>query len=61
MYLRAKPVDGSLMSVLGPWPWYIAATAAIGLVMLLILQGIAELVRRGERRTPAAAAARLQS
>jgi hypothetical protein len=28
--------------------------------MLLVLQGIAELVRRGERRTPGAAAAPLQ-
>lgn len=61
MYLRAKPVDGSLMSALGPWPWYIAGTAAIGFVMLLILQGIAELVRRGERQATAAAAAPLQS
>jgi hypothetical integral membrane protein (TIGR02206 family) len=61
MYLRAKPVNGSLLSVLGPWPWYIAGIAAVGFVMLLVLQGIAELVRRGERRTPDAAAAPLQS
>jgi hypothetical integral membrane protein (TIGR02206 family) len=61
MYLRAKPVNGSLLSVLGPWPWYIAGIAAVGFVMLLVLQGIAELVRRGERRTPGAAAAPLQS
>jgi hypothetical integral membrane protein (TIGR02206 family) len=60
MYLRAKPVNGSLLSVLGPWPWYIAGIAAVGFVMLLVLQGIAELVRRGERRTPGAAAAPLQ-
>jgi hypothetical integral membrane protein (TIGR02206 family) len=61
MYLRAKPVNGSLLSVLGPWPWYIAGIAAVGFVMLLVLQGIAELVRRSERRTPGAAAAPLQS
>jgi hypothetical integral membrane protein (TIGR02206 family) len=61
MYLRAKPVNGSLLSVLGPWPWYIAGIAAVGFVMLLVLQGIAELVRRGERRTAGAAAAPLQS
>jgi hypothetical integral membrane protein (TIGR02206 family) len=61
MYLRAKPVNGSLLSVLGPWPWYIAGIAAVGFVMLLVLQGIAKLVRRGERRTPDAAAAPLQS
>jgi hypothetical integral membrane protein (TIGR02206 family) len=61
MYLRAKPVDGSLMNALGPWPWYIAGTALIGFVMLLVLQGIAELARRGERRAASAAAAPLQS
>jgi hypothetical integral membrane protein (TIGR02206 family) len=61
MYLRAKPVNGSLLSVLGPWPWYLAGIAAVGFVMLLVLQVIAELVRRGERRTSGAAAARLQS
>jgi hypothetical integral membrane protein (TIGR02206 family) len=61
MYLRAKPVNGSLLSVLGPWPWYIAGIAAVGFAILLLLQVIAELVRRGERRTPGAAAAPLQS
>jgi hypothetical integral membrane protein (TIGR02206 family) len=61
MYLRAKPVNGSLMSALGPWPWYIAGTAAVGFVMLLVLQGVATLVRRGERRATTAAAAPLQS
>jgi hypothetical integral membrane protein (TIGR02206 family) len=61
MYLRAKPVDGSLMSALGPWPWYIVGTAAIGFAMLLVLQGIAALVRRGERRPAGATAAPAQS
>jgi hypothetical integral membrane protein (TIGR02206 family) len=51
MYLRAKPIDGSLLNVFGPWPWYIVATAAIGFAMLLVLQGIAVFVRR---RTPPA-------
>ena len=54
MYLRAKPVDGSLMNALGPWPWYIAGTAAIGFAMLLVLYWIAGLLRR---RPPAAAGA----
>jgi len=40
MYLRFKPVHSSLLSVLGPWPWYIVATAALGLVMLVVLAGI---------------------
>jgi hypothetical integral membrane protein (TIGR02206 family) len=51
-YLRAKPVDGSLMNAFGPWPWYIVGTGAIGFAMLLVLQWIADLVRR---RTPGAA------
>jgi hypothetical integral membrane protein (TIGR02206 family) len=42
MYLRAKPVHGSLLNVMGPWPWYIASTAALGLAMLLALQWIAD-------------------
>jgi hypothetical integral membrane protein (TIGR02206 family) len=37
MYLRAKPVHASLLSVLGPWPWYIAGAAAVGLAMLLVI------------------------
>lgn len=42
MYLRTKPVHNSLLSVMGPWPWYIASTAALGLAMLLALQWIAD-------------------
>jgi hypothetical integral membrane protein (TIGR02206 family) len=46
MYLRYKPVHSSLLSLLGPWPWYILATAALGLVMLLALTAITRGVRR---------------
>jgi hypothetical integral membrane protein (TIGR02206 family) len=35
MYLRDKPTHSSLLNLLGPWPWYILATAAVGLAMLL--------------------------
>lgn len=50
MYLRAKPVHGSLLNVMGPWPWYIATTALLALAMLLVLQLIADWARRRDHR-----------
>jgi hypothetical integral membrane protein (TIGR02206 family) len=49
MYLRTKPVHNSLLNVMGSWPWYIASTAALALVMLLALQLIAEAARHLDR------------
>jgi hypothetical integral membrane protein (TIGR02206 family) len=49
MYLRQKPVHNSLLSVMGPWPWYIAVAAAFGLVLLLALQLIADGLKRADR------------
>jgi len=37
MFLAAVPTHGSLLSVLGPWPWYILSAAGVALVLLLIL------------------------
>jgi hypothetical integral membrane protein (TIGR02206 family) len=37
MYLRAKPVNASLLSLMGPWPVYIAAGVALGLALLLLI------------------------
>ena len=37
MFLAAVPRNGSLLSVLGPWPWYILSAAGVALVLLLIL------------------------
>ncbi len=51
MYLRDKPGHGSLLSLLGPWPWYLVATAVAGLAMLLVLQWIAGRASRHDPRT----------
>jgi hypothetical integral membrane protein (TIGR02206 family) len=37
MYLHFKPAHASLLSVMSPWPWYIAEAAAVGLAMLLVV------------------------
>src|SRR6266550_3062847 len=34
MYLRRVPAGGSLLSLMGPWPWYIAAGIVLDLVVL---------------------------
>ena len=37
MFLAATPQNVSLLSVLGPWPWYILSAAGVALVLLLLL------------------------
>lgn len=37
MFLRRVPSHTSLLSVLGPWPWYIAGAAAVAIVLLIVL------------------------
>jgi hypothetical integral membrane protein (TIGR02206 family) len=37
MYLARLPAHVSLLSALGPWPWYIAGAAAVGLAMFVAL------------------------
>jgi hypothetical integral membrane protein (TIGR02206 family) len=50
MYLAWKPVHNSLRKVMGPWPLYIAAGAAVGLAMFAVLAAIAGAAAR--RDTP---------
>jgi hypothetical integral membrane protein (TIGR02206 family) len=54
MYLREKPASGTLLDLLGPWPWYVLAGDLVALGLLWLLQ----LPFRGagsERLPPAAA------
>jgi hypothetical integral membrane protein (TIGR02206 family) len=37
MFLASRPVKWSLLSVLGPWPWYILSAAGVALVLLIVL------------------------
>ena len=46
MFLREKPEHGSLLNVMGPWPWYIASTAALGLALLFAVKLLTDWIRR---------------
>lgn len=37
MFLREKPGRASLLDLMGPWPWYIAAAALLALALYLLL------------------------
>jgi hypothetical integral membrane protein (TIGR02206 family) len=46
MYLRSKPIHKSLLNVMGPWPLYVVAGAALGLVMFVALAAVARAAAR---------------
>jgi len=54
MFLSEKPEHSSLLSLLGPWPWYIASTAVVALGMLVIVRLLTD---RAASRWPAPRAA----
>ncbi len=37
MFLRSRPASWTLLSVLGPWPWYVVSAAGVALVLLVVL------------------------
>lgn len=47
MYLRSRPSSWSLLSVLGPWPWYIVSAFGVAIVLVLALDAP---FRAGRRR-----------
>jgi hypothetical integral membrane protein (TIGR02206 family) len=51
MFLREKPEYSSLLNVLGPWPWYIASTAALALVLLFVVKLLTDWARRHDERS----------
>jgi hypothetical integral membrane protein (TIGR02206 family) len=44
MYLARIPRKASLLSVLGPWPWYIASAAGVAVVLFALLNALSRLL-----------------
>ena len=46
LYLRQVPAQGSLLSVMGPWPWYILVGTLLTLIVLAVLDAPFRFSRR---------------
>jgi hypothetical integral membrane protein (TIGR02206 family) len=46
LYLRQVPAQGSLLNVMGPWPWYILVGALLTLIVLMLLDAPFRFSRR---------------
>lgn len=55
MFLAHRPPESTLLSVLGPWPWYIASAAGVALVLFTVLDLPFRLRRDGLPPAPPAA------
>jgi hypothetical integral membrane protein (TIGR02206 family) len=57
MYLRDKGPAGTLLDLMGPWPWYVGTGAVLALLLLLLLDAPLRLARAARTVSTAAAAA----
>ena len=56
MYLRSKGPAGTLLDLMGPWPWYIGTGALLALLLLLLLDAPFRPVRAAQASRPPAGA-----
>jgi hypothetical integral membrane protein (TIGR02206 family) len=58
MFLRLPPAEWTLLSALGPWPWYVVSAAGVALALFSLLDLPFALLRRRETRRSARAVLR---
>jgi hypothetical integral membrane protein (TIGR02206 family) len=58
MYLRDKGPAGTLLDLMGPWPWYIGTGMVLALLLLLLLDTPFRVARAARAASPAAVGAR---
>ena len=51
MFLRHPPHTWSLLSILGPWPWYLLTASAVALAFFLLLDAPFWAGRHGRSRS----------